>query len=97
MGVDGAEVRYIARLARLALDDEELDVLAEELTTILEHFQSLSEVDTEGVPPAVSRLPRQGGERADVAAGSLSTEEALSGAPERDGPYYRVPGFLPEE
>jgi len=90
------EVRHIADLARLSFDDEELLALARQMNEILAHFDTLRRVDTEGVEPAFGTLRRRNVFRADVVGEMLSSEEALSNAPDRRGDHFAVPAFLPE-
>lgn len=78
-----AGAQRIATLARLALTDLELDLYARQLTSILEHSDSLQAVDTTGVPPYDGTV-RQGQWREDSPASSLSNGDALSNAPNGD-------------
>ena len=78
-----ADVRRIAALARLELTEPELDLFARQLTSILEHADSLQAVDTTGVP-AYSGSPAVATLRDDVAVPSLSRADALSNAPNGD-------------
>lgn len=78
-----ADVRQIAALARLDVTEQELDLFARQLTSILEYADSLQAVDTAGIPPYASGAP--GGHwREDAPVPSLSREDALRNAPEGD-------------
>ena len=85
------EVEHVALLARLELTDEEKERFTEQLNSILEHFQALSEIDTTGVPPTSHVIEVQNVTRPDRVTPSLSPEEALSGAPDRVDDFFQVP------
>jgi aspartyl-tRNA(Asn)/glutamyl-tRNA(Gln) amidotransferase subunit C len=78
-----ADVRQIAALARLELDETEIDLFARQLTGILEYAHSLQAVDTAGVPPYAGGLAEDRW-REDTAVPSLSRADALSNAPSAD-------------
>ena len=88
------EVLHIARLARLGIDDAEIDRLQGELSNILEHFTVLSQVNTEGVPPTAHTVAQCNVLGYDEPAPSLTTEEVLSNAPDRDGDFFRIRAVL---
>jgi len=89
------EVEQIALLARLRLEDAEIAKLQDELGAILEHFGALAQVDTAGVAPMTHAVPMELAPRADEPAPSLPTEQALRGAPARDGDLFVVPAIIP--
>ena len=92
------EVAHLARLARLSLDDAELDGLASQLDVILEAVASISEVtDAADVPPTTHAVPVENVTRPDVVTPSLPPEAALAGAPEAEDGRFRVPRILDEE
>jgi len=91
-----ADVEHVARLARLALTDEELDALTAELGAILEHAAQVSALDTAGEPPTAHPLPLVNVFRADVARPGLSRDEVLAAAPEAEDGRFRVPRILGE-
>jgi len=86
----------VARLARLALTDDELDALTTELGDILGHAAQVSALDTAGVEPTAHPLPLVNVFRADVARPGLPRDEVLAGAPEAEGGRFRVPRILGE-
>ena len=94
MALSTDEVRHIARLARLALADDEVERMREQLSSILEHFEVLSEIDTDGVPPTAQSFALTNVERPDVPGGTIDREEALEGAPRREDGYFRVRAVL---
>jgi aspartyl-tRNA(Asn)/glutamyl-tRNA(Gln) amidotransferase subunit C len=91
------EVAHLANLARIDLDDAELDHLAPQLSVILESVASLSEVAAGDIPPTSHALPLTNVFREDVVRPSLTPEQALSGAPAVDQQRFSVPRILGEE
>ena len=90
------EVLHIARLARLGLTEEEIGRLSEQLSNLLEHFQVLQQVDTEGVPPTAQSVSLQNVMRDDVIEPSLPPEDVLANAPRREEDSFRVRPVLEE-
>ena len=91
-----AEVEHVARLARLALTDEELDALTPELAKILEYAAQVSALDTEGVPPTAHPLPLVNVFRPDEVQPCLPRDEVLAAAPATEDGRFRVPRILGE-
>jgi len=91
------EVANLARLARIALTDEELDHLAPQLEVILEAVARVGEVAAEDIPPTSHALPITNVVRPDEVRAVLSQQAALSGAPEAEDGRFRVPRILEEE
>ena len=85
------DIEHVAKLARLALTDEERSALATQLGQILEHAARVGEVAAADVPPTASPIPQVNVLRDDVVEPSLPVGEALRNAPERDGDRFRVP------
>ena len=94
MKLSKEEVLHIARLARVGVTDEEVDRMSEQLSHILESFQALQEVDTEGVPPTAQPNELRNVIKDDKTRPSLSQEEALANAPAREGEFIRVRAVL---
>ena len=92
--IDEAQVRHVAKLARLNLSDQEVRLFTGQLATILEHFRQLEQVDTEGVAPLAHPLSPAGVTRADEPQPALNPESALANAPARAGDLFRVPPIL---
>jgi aspartyl-tRNA(Asn)/glutamyl-tRNA(Gln) amidotransferase subunit C len=90
------DIAYVARLSRLGLSDEELQHYGGQLEEILEYAARVQALPTEGVPPTAHPLPMVNAFRDDEVEETLDREEVLSQAPDRDGPYFRVPRFLDE-
>ncbi|MEL7562698.1 Asp-tRNA(Asn)/Glu-tRNA(Gln) amidotransferase subunit GatC [Dehalogenimonas sp. 4OHTPN] len=88
------EVLHIARLARLGIDDAEVDRLQSQLSDILGHFAVLSQVDTDGVPPTAHTVAQYNILGYDEPISSLSIDAVLSNAPEREGDFFRIRAVL---
>jgi aspartyl-tRNA(Asn)/glutamyl-tRNA(Gln) amidotransferase subunit C len=91
------DVDHVARLARLALSEEEKERFRRQLGLILEHAEKVGEVAAEDVPPTAQPIPRANVLRPDVVLPSLSQEEALAGAPEVEDGRFRVPRIVEQE
>jgi len=88
------EVRKVALLARLELDDAELARQAHHFNALLAQFEKLQQLDVDGVEPTSHSIPLSNVLREDVAQPSLPRDDALRNAPEaRDG-YFIVPRIL---
>jgi aspartyl-tRNA(Asn)/glutamyl-tRNA(Gln) amidotransferase subunit C len=94
MALSADDVRYIAKLARVALTDDEVARLEGQLSNILDNFQMLNEIDTEGVPPTAQSFDLHNVERVDQARPSFPPDEVLRNAPRREDDYIRVRGVL---
>ena len=86
-----ADVEHVAYLARLGLTEDEMTLLEGQLNHILEQYQVLAQLDTEAIPPTAQTIELENILRDDVAGPSLSQDQALEGAPDREGGYFRVP------
>jgi aspartyl-tRNA(Asn)/glutamyl-tRNA(Gln) amidotransferase subunit C len=84
------EVRHVARLARLRLTEAELEAMQQELSSILEYVDVLQEVDVTDVPPTAQVTDVVNVVRPDEVRPSLPVEEAVGGAPHRDGNFFKV-------
>ena len=92
-----ADVVHVARLARLALSEDELASLTRELGVILDHAARVSALDTAGVAPTAHPLPLANVVRPDDPRPGLDRDEVLSQAPEAEDGRFRVPRILGEE
>ena len=90
------EVLHIARLARLGLTEEEITRFGGQLSNLLEHFQDLQKVDTEGVPPTAQSVALQSVMRDDAVELSLTPDEVLANAPRREADSFQVKAVLEE-
>jgi aspartyl-tRNA(Asn)/glutamyl-tRNA(Gln) amidotransferase subunit C len=91
MALDPAAVKRIARLARIAVPEEELPALARELSGILTWVEQLDEVDTANVAPMTSVVALTLPMRDDVVTDGGVPEKVLANAPDRAGSFFAVP------
>ena len=91
MSADADTVRRIAQLARIALADDEVEHLREELNAILAFVEQLSEVNIDGVEPMTSVIPMQMKKRADVVTDGGIADEILKNAPAAEDHFFAVP------
>jgi aspartyl-tRNA(Asn)/glutamyl-tRNA(Gln) amidotransferase subunit C len=89
--IDRDQVLHVARLARLRVSDDEVDKMAGELSKILEHVETMNELDLEGVQPTSHVVDLTNVLREDVPRPSLDRETALSQAPDASDSGFRVP------
>jgi aspartyl-tRNA(Asn)/glutamyl-tRNA(Gln) amidotransferase subunit C len=91
MSVDADTVRRIAKLARIAVAEHEVEHLRGELNAMLAFVEQLSEVDVTGVEPMTSVTPMEMKKRADVVTDGGDREAILKNAPAREGDFFVVP------
>lgn len=94
MSLTPDEVKRIARLARVGLSDDEVAHFQVQLSEILDYFQRLREVDTEGLPPTAHTLAMHNVMRDDEPRPSFDKEEVLANAPQREDDLFRVRAIL---
>lgn len=90
-------VTHLANLARIALTEEEIARLTGELGHIVDSVAKVTEVATPDVPITSHPIPLGTVTRPDVVGETLTPEQALAGAPERDGNLFKVSSILGEE
>jgi aspartyl-tRNA(Asn)/glutamyl-tRNA(Gln) amidotransferase subunit C len=90
------EVLHVARLARVGVSDEDVARLIKQLNNILENFAVLQHVDTDGVPPTSQSIPLLNVMKTDEALPSISQDEVLKNAPQREGEFFRIKAVLEE-
>ncbi|MEE8452700.1 MAG: Asp-tRNA(Asn)/Glu-tRNA(Gln) amidotransferase subunit GatC [Thermoguttaceae bacterium] len=96
MAISREEVKKVSLLGRLLLSDDELDTMTTQMSGILDYMNLLGEVDTERVEPMAHALDVCDVFRDDEVRPSLSRDEALANAPNRDDECYLVPAVLGE-
>jgi aspartyl-tRNA(Asn)/glutamyl-tRNA(Gln) amidotransferase subunit C len=89
--IDRDQVLHVAKLARLKVTDDELDRMAEELSKILEHVETMNELGLEGVEPTSHVVDLTNVLREDVPRPGLPREKALEQAPDAADGGFRVP------
>ena len=88
------QVRQVAKLARLNINDDEVVEMTRQLGAILGFVAQLDELDTSDVEPLAHCLPIRNVLREDEIRASLSNEDALANAPQRDGEFFAIPKVL---
>jgi aspartyl-tRNA(Asn)/glutamyl-tRNA(Gln) amidotransferase subunit C len=94
--ISRAEVAHLARLARLAVTEDELTTFAGQLDVILQSVATVGEVAADDIPPTSHAVPLVNVFRADVVRPGLTQQQALSGAPSAENGRFRVPRILGE-
>ena len=94
MSVDTATVRHIARLARIAVSDAEVEALAPELNNILGWVEQLQEVDVSGVEPMTTVIPNTLRMRADIVTDGDRRDAVLKNAPLAEHGFFAVPKVI---
>jgi len=94
MSVSPEQVRHIAKLARIAMSDQELERLVPELNNILGWVEQLGEVNTEGVEPLTAVIEQKLRLREDVVNDGNVRDEVLANAPEAQHGFFAVPKVI---
>lgn len=92
--LDRETVEHIAALARIGLSEEEIELMREQLSSILDHIASLQDVDTDDIPPTAQVIQLQNVMRDDVVQPSLPREAVLANAPATEDGYLKVNAVL---
>lgn len=90
------EIRYLAHLSRIQLNEDEVRDLQKDLSQLLDYVGQLKSLPTEKVEPTNAVLPAYNRFRKDEVKTSLPAEKALANAPERMGDFFRVPRVITE-
>ena len=94
MKIDDQMIEKISRLAYLEFEEEEKEKIRQDLEQILTFVEKLKELDTENVEPLVYLSDKTDVLREDRMIPTLTTEEALLNAPEKSGPFFKVPKVI---
>ena len=95
MGIDKKEVKHVALLSRLELNDKELELYSKQLASILSYISKLNEVNVKDVQPTSHPLATlKNVFRKDVLKRSLETGEVLKNAPAKEGDFFKVPQVI---
>ena len=89
-------VRHLADLSRLELDEAEIERILPELRSLLAYFESLDELELEGLEELVRPIERENVLRADEPSAGLEQAEALALAPERNDGFFKLPRVVEE-
>jgi aspartyl-tRNA(Asn)/glutamyl-tRNA(Gln) amidotransferase subunit C len=87
-------VRQVAKLARLALDEQHVQKYAGQLESILGYVDQIRRADVSGVEPMAHAVPLHNVLRDDVPQPALPLEKVLQNAPDTDGPFFKVPKVI---
>jgi aspartyl-tRNA(Asn)/glutamyl-tRNA(Gln) amidotransferase subunit C len=90
------DVRYVAKLARIQLTDEEVQRFGSQLGDLLDHANALSALDVSSVAATAQVIESRNVERDDAVGACLDRETVLAQAPRRQGGFFRVPRIIAE-
>jgi aspartyl-tRNA(Asn)/glutamyl-tRNA(Gln) amidotransferase subunit C len=93
-GITPEQVRHVARLARLALDEPQLRRFGAQLESILGYVAKIAEADVEDARPMIHAAGLVNVLRDDRAEPALPLEDVLRNAPDTDGPFFKVPRII---
>lgn len=94
MKLSKQEVIHIASLCRVGMTDADLEKYSDQLSNILEQFEVLKSVNTDGVQPTAHSIPLNNVWREDVTRPSLSEEDTLKNAPDKEEGFIKVKQVL---
>ena len=94
MSLSREEVLHIAQLARIGVTDADVQKFQDQLSHILDQFETLRQINTDGVPPTAFALPLENVMRDDAVQPSCDVDTVLANAPAREGPFFRVRSIL---
>lgn len=94
MTITADDVLHVADLARLKIDDADLERFAGQLDSILEYMEALKEIDTAGISPTAHAVLRKTAFRTDEHRPSIDREGALKNAPETEDGFFVVPKII---
>jgi aspartyl-tRNA(Asn)/glutamyl-tRNA(Gln) amidotransferase subunit C len=89
-----ADVRHVAKLARLDLPEQKLQKFTQQLEPILEYVAKINQVNMAGAEPMAHVLPVSNVFREDLAQPGMPLDKVLQNAPETDGPFFKVPKVI---
>lgn len=88
------EVSHIAELAKLGITEQEIELFGEQLSEILDYFEMLNRLDTEAIPPTAQAVDMRNVTRRDEVRTSMTPEQVLANAPQRQEDYFKVKPIL---
>lgn len=94
MKISRKEVEHVAGLARLALKEDELEMLTGQMDQILDYVDKLNELDTDTIVPTAHAVPVENAFREDVVKPSIGIDKALQNAPDPANDCFRVPKVI---
>ena len=94
MKITRDEVEHVAHLGRIELTGDEAERFTSQLGQILSYFEKLAQVDTTGIEPTRHAVDLANAFRDDAVKPSYDSPTALANAPDRDGPFFKVPKII---
>jgi aspartyl-tRNA(Asn)/glutamyl-tRNA(Gln) amidotransferase subunit C len=94
MAITREEVQHVAMLFRMSMSEEDIAKFQQQLSQIIDYFQILQQIDTEGVPPTSQPISLENVMRADEPRPSYPTEDILANAPLSEDGFFRVRAVL---
>lgn len=94
MSITRQDIDHVARLARLALTEEERQLFTGQMGAILAYVETLNELNTDEVHPTSHAVPMQNAFRSDLVTPSIGHQRALANAPDTNDTYFRVPPVI---
>jgi len=94
MSITTAEVKKLAKLAKLKFTEDEIEKLTQQLAQIIDYVNKLNELDLENIPPTYHVLDLKNVMREDKVRKWLTQEEALKNAPAKHGGFFSVPKVI---
>ena len=92
--IDADLVRHIGRLSRIELTEEQVQTFGRQLASIIDYFDKLQELETSEVEPMAHALEMHSVFGEDTLRESLTPQQALANAPQRDGDFFKVPKVI---
>jgi aspartyl-tRNA(Asn)/glutamyl-tRNA(Gln) amidotransferase subunit C len=93
---ENIDIRYVAKLARIALSDEEIETFGKQLGDLFGHVNALEKLDIASVPATAQVVESRNVTRDDTPSPCLDRERVLAEAPQRQGGFFRVPRIIAE-
>ena len=94
MNINQNVISKLARLSKLKFNEDEMKLISNDLSKMLEFINQLQDLDTEGVDPLIHVNEEINNWREDQVQDMISQEEALSNSPVKDGTYFKLPKVL---
>ena len=92
--ISSSDVRKVAKLARLELPEDQIEIYTAQLEEILSYVDQLQEIDTQNIPPTTRAVEVVNAMREDFVKVDCSRDDILNQAPHREGDFFRVPKIL---
>ena len=94
MNINKNVISKLARLSKLKFNEDEMKLISNDFSKMLDFINQLQDLDTEGIDPLIHVNEEINNWREDQVQGMISQEEALSNSPVKDGTYFKLPKVL---